>query len=149
MTKCVIADGTEVDKDVKAILNGAKTIAVVGLSDKESSASNRVARYLKEKGYTIIPVNPRYRELLGETSYPDLDSIPVQVDVVDIFRNIEAIPAIVEEAIASKVGAVWMQLGLVHEGAAAKAKDAGLRVVMDKCMKIEHDRLCRVPRQAE
>ncbi|MFZ2447274.1 MAG: CoA-binding protein [Syntrophobacteraceae bacterium] len=141
MAECAITNGPLRDENVNTILAEAKTIAIVGLSDKEESASNRVARYLGEQGYTIIPVNPRLTEILGEKSYPDLKSIPGHVDVVDIFRNVEAIPAIVDEAIAIKAGAVWMQLDLIHADAAAKACDAGLRVVMDRCMKIEHTRL--------
>ncbi len=140
MAECAITDGRTGDESINLILTEAKTIAVVGLSHKEDSASNRVAKYLMAKGYIIIPVNPKYEEVLGQKCYPDLKSIPEHVDVVDIFRNVEAIPAIVDEAIGIKAGAVWMQLNLVHEEAAARACDAGLRVVMNKCMKIEHTR---------
>ncbi|MHC1724625.1 MAG: CoA-binding protein [Syntrophobacteraceae bacterium] len=129
--------------EVTALLNDSKTVAVVGISHKEERDSNRVARYLQQHGYKMIPVNPKYKEVLGETCYPDLKSIPEHVDVVDIFRNIEAIPPIVDEAIEIKAGAVWMQLGLAHEEAAEKARAAGIRVVMDKCMKIEHSRVSK------
>ncbi len=143
MTGCVIKDGAVADEDVKSILENSRTVAVVGLSHKEDRDSNKVAVYLREHGYRVIPVNPKYKEVLGEKCYPDLKSVPEHVDVVDIFRNIDAIPAIVDEAIETKAGSVWMQLKLVHEDAAAKARNAGLRVVMDKCIKVEHSRLCR------
>jgi len=142
MTACqipetVITEETEVD----GILQKARTVAVVGISHKEHRDSYKVAGYLKEHGYRMIPVNPRYTEVLGEPCYPDLESVPEHIDVVDIFRNVEAIPAIVDEAIAVKASAVWMQLGLAHDQAAEKARCAGLAVVMNKCMKIEHTRM--------
>jgi uncharacterized protein len=91
----------------------------------------------------MIPVNPKYKEVLGETCYPDLRSVPEHIDVVDIFRNVEAIPAIVDEAIDVKADSVWMQLGLAHNESADKARSSGLAVVMNKCIKIEHHRLCK------
>jgi uncharacterized protein len=112
-----------------------KTIAVVGISDNPERPSNFVAKFLEERGYTIIPVNPNLTEWEGKKCYPDLLSIPVKVDVVDIFRRSEAIPPIVDEAIAIKAKVVWMQEGIVNEEAAAKARDAGIEVVMDRCMK--------------
>ena len=126
--------------DIKSILEESKTVAVVGLSPNEERDSHRVARYLQAQGYHIIPVNPGADEILGERSYPDLASIPEPIDVVDVFRRSEAVPEIVEEAI--KVGArtVWMQIGVIHEEAAARAREAGLQVVMDRCMMIEHRR---------
>ncbi|MFZ3384581.1 MAG: CoA-binding protein [Candidatus Methanoperedens sp.] len=114
-----------------------KTIAVVGISDDPTRPSNFVARFLKEHGYKIIPVNPKLAEWEGEKCYPDLLSIPVKVDIVDIFRRSEAIPPIVDEAISIKAKAVWMQEGIINEEAAAKARKAGIEVVMDKCMKKE------------
>ncbi|HEX7627589.1 MAG TPA: CoA-binding protein [Candidatus Methanoperedens sp.] len=114
-----------------------KTIAVVGISDDPTRPSNFVARFLKEHGYKIIPVNPKLTEWEGEECYPDLLSIPVKVDIVDIFRRSEAIPPIVDEAIAIKARVVWMQEGIINEEAAAKAQKAGIEVVMDKCMKKE------------
>ncbi len=125
----------------RLILESAKTVAVVGVSHKEDRDSHKVARYLKEHGYTMIPVNPKYKEVLGEPCYPDLKSVPVPIDIVDIFRNIEAIPAIVDEALDVGAKAVWMQLGLCHNESAEKARSAGLKVVMNKCIKIEHGRL--------
>ncbi len=122
------------------ILRESKTIAVVGLSDKPDRPSYRVAKYLQDHGYRIIPVNPTLTEVLGERAYPDLLAIPEPVDVVDIFRQSEAVPPIVEQAIAIGARAVWMQEGVVHEAAAARARQAGLDVVMDRCMFKEHRR---------
>ena len=123
------------------ILKNYKKIAVVGLSAKPDRPSNIVANYLKKQGYTIIPVNTYAKEILGETCYPDLSSIPEPVDVVDVFRRSEEVSAIVEDAIKIGAKAVWMQEGVINEEAAARAKEAGLRVVMDKCMFKEHQKL--------
>ena len=100
-----------------------------------------VANYLQKHGYRIIPVNPAVKEVLGETSYPDLLFIPEPVDVVDIFRRSEEVPAIVDQAIKIRAKAVWMQEGVIHEEAAAIARESGLKVVMDKCMRKEHEKL--------
>ena len=123
------------------ILNSSRVIAVVGLSAKPDRPSYIVASYLKQNGYKIIPVNPKAGEILGEVCYPDLGSIPEPVDVVDIFRRAEEVPAIVEEAIKIRTKAVWMQEGVINEQAAVRAKEAGLLVVMDKCMLKEHRKL--------
>ncbi|MBU4339677.1 MAG: CoA-binding protein [Euryarchaeota archaeon] len=120
---------------------GFKTIAVVGISDNPERPSNFVAKFMEEHGYKIIPVNPNLTEWEGKKCYPDLLSIPVKVDVVDIFRRPEAVPPIVDEAIAIKAKAVWMQEGIVNEEAAAKAREAGIEVVMDRCMKKEYLKL--------
>jgi predicted CoA-binding protein len=138
---CEFPESNPPDDEIRAILENSKTIAVVGLSDKPERDSYSVAEYLKEHGYTIIPVNPAKAEILGEKSYPDLASIPVEVDVVDIFRNIDAVPGVVDEAIKIKAKAVWMQLGLAHNESARKAAAAGLKAVQSKCMKIEHQKL--------
>lgn len=122
---------------IQSIL-GLKTIAVVGISDNPERPSNFVAKFLEEHGYNVIPVNPNLSEWEGKKCYPDLLSIPVKVDIVDIFRRPDAVPPIVDEAIAIKAKAVWMQEGIVNEEAAAKAKDAGIEVVMDRCMKKEY-----------
>ena len=124
--------------EIAEILKTYRVVAVVGLSSNPDRPSHQVARYLQEHGYRIIPVNPGCREVLGETCYARLGDIPFPVDVVDIFRNVEAIPAIVDEAITVGAKAVWMQQGLEEPGSARKAKQAGLRVVMDRCLKIEH-----------
>jgi hypothetical protein len=130
------------EREIDGILSSTRTIAVVGLSEKPDRESHGVARYLQANGYRIIPVNPGVAEVLGERSYPDLASIPAEVaiDVVDIFRRPEFIPAVVDAAIARGARAVWMQLGLAHNAAAQKARAAGLEVVMDRCMKVEHAR---------
>lgn len=127
--------------DIEKIVRESKTIAVVGLSPNPQRPSHDVARYLQQQGYRIIPVNPNISQVLGEKSYSDLSSIPEHIDVVDIFRRSEEVPPIVEEAIKVKAGAIWMQEGVIHEGAAEKARRAGLRVVMDKCLLKEHRRL--------
>lgn len=120
------------------ILDTCRIVAVVGLSPDAERPSFRVASYLKDQGYRIIPVNPRLSQILGETCYPELTSIREAVDVVDIFRRAEETPAIVDQAIAIGAKAVWMQEGIVNEAAADKAREAGLLVVMDRCMRKEH-----------
>ena len=134
------ADDTDVKNVIDAILDEAHTVAMVGLSDKADRPSNLVARYLLAHGYRVIPVNPGLSEVLGEKAYPDLASVPVKIDVVDIFRRSEDVPPIVEDAIAVGAAAVWMQEGIVNEAAAERARAAGLRVVMDHCMKKEHEK---------
>jgi hypothetical protein len=131
------------EDEIRAILDGARTIAVVGISHKEERDSHKVAKYLKDSGYKMIPVNPKYKEVLGEPCYPDLKAVPEPIDIVDIFRNVEAIPSVVDESISVKARCVWMQLGLCHNGAAEKARAAGLSVVMNKCTKIEHAKLSK------
>ncbi|SRR6266550_2440829 len=120
------------------ILTSARTIAVVGLSDNPRRPSYGVARYLQRAGYRIIPVNPNLDQVLGERAYPDLREIPQPVDVVDVFRRSEFVGPIVDDAIAIKAGAVWLQDGVIDEAAAARARDAGLDVVMDDCMMRRH-----------
>jgi uncharacterized protein len=122
------------------ILQQARTIAMVGLSSNPFRPSHFAAIYLIAEGYNVIPVNPRESEILGRRSYASLREIPEPVDVVDIFRDPSAVPPIVEEAIAIDAKVVWMQLGVIHEPAAQRAREAGLKVVMDACMKIEHAR---------
>jgi len=123
---------------IKKLLTTAKTIAVVGLSPKESRPSNMVARYLIEAGYTVIPVNPGQEEILGLPCYPDLAAVPGPVDIVNIFRRSEDVPPIVAEAIAIGAKAIWLQEGVIHAEAARSAKTAGLVVVMDRCIKTVH-----------
>lgn len=129
-------------KTVQHLLRHTKTIAMVGLSDKAHRPSYFVATYLQSEGYRVIPVNPRATEILGETSYPDLKSIPsdIQVDMVDIFRRASECPAIVQDAIDIGAKSVWMQLRIVNTEAAQTAIDAGLDVIMDRCVKMEHGR---------
>lgn len=128
---------------ITAILKNYRVVAVVGLSSDPARPSYRVAEYLQEHGYRIIPVNPGCESILGEKCYPSLKEIPFPVEVVDIFRKVDAIPAIVAEAIQIGAKAVWMQLELVEPESAQKAREAGLQVVMDRCLKVEHTRLFR------
>jgi uncharacterized protein len=123
------------------LLRSARTIAVVGLSDKRFRPSYGVSQYMQSAGYRIIPVNPGVNEVLGERCYPDLESIPDKIDIVDIFRRSEFVPALVESAIRIGARAIWMQEGVIHEEAAARAREAGLVVVMDRCLLKEHRRL--------
>ena len=127
--------------NIPSVLRSARTIAVVGLSSKRYRPSHGVAEYMQSSGYRIIPVNPFETEVLGEQAYPELDRVPGTVDIVDIFRRSEFVPEIVEAAIRIGARAIWMQEGVVHEEAAAKARAAGLEVVMDRCILKEHRRL--------
>jgi predicted CoA-binding protein len=122
------------------ILNEYRTVAVVGLSPDPNRPSYKVAAYLAEHGYEVIPVNPDIREILGKPCYPDLQSLPQSVEVVDIFRRSEEVVPIVDEAIKIGAKAVWMQEGVINAEAAARARDAGLLVVMNRCMLKEHRR---------
>ena len=122
------------------VLKMGQRVAMVGLSGNPMRPSHFVAIYLKSRGYEVIPVNPREKEVLGQRSYPSLRDVPGKIDTVDIFREPSAVPPIVEDAIAIGAKAVWMQLGIVNEAAAERARAAGLAVVMDRCMKIEHAR---------
>jgi len=123
------------------LLGSAKTIAVVGLSNKRWRASYGVSEYMQRAGYKIIPVNPELTEALGEKCYPDLDAAPRPIDIVNIFRRPEYVPEIVDAAIRIGAKAVWMQEGVIHEAAAARARAAGLIVVMDRCLLKEHRKL--------
>jgi predicted CoA-binding protein len=126
---------------VAELLQGSKTIAVVGLSSKRFRPSYGVAEYLRRSGYRIIPVNPGETEVLGEKSYPDLDSVPEAIDIVDIFRRSEFVPEIVEAAIRTGAKLIWMQEGVFHEAAARRAEEAGIAVVMDRCILKDHRRM--------
>lgn len=128
-------------KQIAEVLDSARTIAVVGLSGKRYRPSYGVAEYMRRAGYRIIPVNPNETEVLGERCYPDLDSVPEAIDIVDIFRRSEFVPAIVEAAIRKGAKAIWMQEGVFHEEAARRAAAAGLAVVMDRCILKDHRRL--------
>lgn len=129
------------DEELRQIFETTKTVAVVGLSNSEGRPAHSVPAYLKSQGYRIIPVNPRHEEILGEKSFSDLISVPEPVDVVEIFRPSEEAPEIVEEAIQIGAKVVWMQEGIVNEQAAERARNAGLQVVMDTCMRATHKRL--------
>jgi len=128
---------------LRSLLSAAKSIAIVGLSPKENRPSNMVARYLLGVGYTIYPVNPGQNEILGLPCYPSLGDLPTSVDIVDIFRKPVDVPSIVEEALKMQPLplAIWMQQGITHEEAAQWARDRGVLVVMDRCIKIDHANL--------
>jgi len=128
-------------KDLRRILTDYKRVAMVGLSDDWSRPSNFAAKYLLDHGFEVIPINPKYDEILGQKCYGDLQDIPHPVDVVDLFQRAERVPPFVDQAIEIGAKVVWMQLGIVHEEAALKARAAGLEVVMNRCMKIEYARL--------
>jgi predicted CoA-binding protein len=127
--------------DLRRILSDYKSVAIVGLSADWSRPSNFAAKYLLDHGFEVIPVNPKYDEILGQKCYADLEDIPTPVDVVDLFQRVDRIPPFVDQAIKIGAKVIWMQLGIIHEEAAQKARDAGLEVVMDRCMKIEYARL--------
>ncbi len=129
------------DDEIRKVLENSRVIAVVGLSPKPERASHDVAKYLKEHGYKIIPVNPGQDEILGEKCYPSLSDIPEKVDIVDIFRRPEHIPPIMDEAIKMGAKTIWLQLGIRNDDAAQKGLDAGRTVIQDKCMLQEHRRL--------
>lgn len=124
----------ETEDTIRTLLHQVRTIAVVGLSPDESRPSFRVARGLQSLGYRIIPVRPATSVLLGEAAYPDLESLPELPDVVDVFRAAEHVPGIVDSCIALGIKRLWLQEGVVHEEAARRARDAGILVVMDRCM---------------
>ena len=142
---CEIPLSNPASDEIKRILQETKTIAVVGISPNPDRPSFRVAQYLDQQGYKIIPVNPGHKEILGKKSYPSILDIPEQIDVVDIFRRPDAVGEIVKQAIQKKVRVVWMQEGVVNNEAAKKACDAGIKVVMDRCMLKEHRKLGTEP----
>lgn len=127
-----------VPDQIQEILQRARTIAVVGLSDNPLRPSHGVAAYLQSQGYRIIPVNPEIKGALGEKAYPSLLDVPEKIDIVDIFRRPEFVEEVVDQAIQLKVPAVWMQEEVIHEKAAQKARAAGIFVVMDRCILVEH-----------
>ncbi|HYK97187.1 MAG TPA: CoA-binding protein [Candidatus Acidoferrales bacterium] len=125
---------------ILGILNTAETIAIVGLSPNDLRASHFVGFYLKRHGYRIVPVNPRERTILGESSYPDLASVPFDIDVVDVFRTPDAVPGIARDAVRVGAKALWCQYGVINLEGGRIAEEGGLKVVMDRCMKVEHAR---------
>mgnify|MGYP002624257273 FL=1 len=129
------------NEGLRQLLEDAKVIAVVGHSDKPSRTSYRIAQYLRSAGYKVYPVNPTVDEIDGEKSYASLDAIPEAIDIVDVFRRSEYLEGVVEEAVQVGAKAVWGQLGVRDEQAAAKAEAAGLDMVMDRCIKVDHARL--------
>lgn len=129
------------DAEMRELLAGARRIAVVGLSPKAWRASNQIGRFLLGCGYEVVPVYPRGDEVLGERVYRSVAAIPGRVDLVDVFRRSEALPAVVEDALAAGAPALWFQLGCVHDGAAARARSRDVTTVMDRCIQVEHLRL--------
>jgi predicted CoA-binding protein len=128
------------ERKIEATLLAARTVAIVGLSPDPLRASYFIGYYLKRHGYKIVPVNPKETEILGEKSYPSLKDVPFPVDVVDVFRRPDAVPGIAREAVAIGAKALWMQFNVISPEAAKIAEDAGLTVIMDRCMKVEHAR---------
>ena len=135
-----MTDDTDI-RTLRRILHDYRRVAMVGLSADWYRPSNFAAKYLLDRDFEVIPVNPKYDEILGQKCYPDLASIPTPVDIVDLFQRPDRVPPFVDQAIEIEARVVWMQLGIVNEEAAQKARDAGLEVVMDRCMKIEYARL--------
>ena len=133
----------EDDHAIKEILTHAKTIAVVGASEKPWRDSNRIFLFLQQKGYNVIPVNPAYREVNGVKCFPALQSIEETIDVVDVFRNSDAVGEVVTDAIAAHANVLWLQLGVVNNEAARQAAAAGMQVVMDRCIAVEYARLMK------
>lgn len=138
---------TDQQSTIEYLLANVRTIAVVGLSRRQSRAGYYVPAYLQQQGYRIIPVNPYLDEALGERSYPDLYAIPEAVDLVLIFQRSDKVPPFVDQAIDIGAKAIWMQSGIYHQAAAEKAGQAGLRVVMDACMLVEHRRWAATARR--
>jgi len=128
-------------EEIRALLERVKTIAVVGLSPKADRPSHRIARRLQEWGYRVIPVRPAVAEVLGERAYARLSDLPTKPDLVDVFRAADEIGPLVDECIALGIAAIWIQEGIVNDEAAARAKAAGMQVVMDRCIAVEHRRL--------
>jgi len=138
---CAIPDGNPPPEIVADILNTYRSIAVVGCSPKPSRDSHQVARYLLDQGYEMIPVNPGQKEILGRTCYGSLKEIPVPVDVVDLFLKPERVPPVVDQALEIGAKVIWMQLGVVENASAEKAREKGIQVVMNRCIKQEHRKL--------
>jgi len=138
---CELPQSNATPQEVRDILQTARVIAVVGLSAHWYRPSYFAAKYMQDHGYRVIPVNPGYAEALGERAYPSLDAIPEPVDIVDVFRKPAELPTVAREAVAKGAKVLWMQLGLRSDEAARIATEAGLDVVMDRCVKIEHARI--------
>jgi predicted CoA-binding protein len=133
----------EDDTAIRKILREAKTVAVVGASVKPWRDSNSIMQFLIDAGYTVFPVNPKYSEVLGIPCFPDLSHVPKGIDIVDVFRRPETLEPTVEEAIENGAKTLWLQLGVVNVDAAKKAEQAGMNVIMDRCIRVDHRRLIR------
>jgi len=139
--QCELPDDNPPSDEIKDIIRRSEKLAIVGLSPKEERDSNKVARYLMENGYEIVPVNPGQKEILGQKCYKTLEEIPFHVDVADLFLNPTRVPPVVDQAIEKGIGVIWMQLGVIHNEAAQKAREAGITVVMNNCIKQEHEKM--------
>lgn len=139
--QCELPNNNPSSDEIREILNQCRTIAIVGLSPKEQRDSNMVARYLKLNGFKIVPVNPGQKEILGEKCYKNLLEIPFRPDMVNLFLNPKRVPEAVDQAMKIKTDVIWMQLGVVHNQAAEKAREEGIKVIMNKCIKTEHERM--------
>jgi predicted CoA-binding protein len=142
-TKCELPDCNPPSAQIRDILQNCRKIAIVGISPKETRDSNRVARYLIEQGYEIIPVNPGQRDILGIPCFKTLKDIPFHVDMADLFINPTRVPTIVDQAIDIGVRAIWMQEGVVHNDAASRARKAGIQVIMNLCIMKEHRKMTK------
>ncbi|GAB6274521.1 MAG: CoA-binding protein [Peptococcaceae bacterium] len=129
------------DTQISSLLKNSTTIAVVGISDNPERDSYKVAEYLQKQGYKIIPINPAVKEVLGEKTYSGLTQVSMPVDIVDVFRRSEKVPEVIKEALKLRPKAIWLQLGVINEEATKQAVKEGLTVIMDRCIKIEHNRL--------
>ena len=129
------------DETLRGLLERVRRIAVVGLSPKPHRDSHRVARYLLERGYEIVPVYPREDEILGQKVYRSVRDVPGTVDLVDVFRRSDELPDVVDDVLAARAGALWLQIGCVDEKGALRAREAGLTVVMDRCLMVDHAHL--------
>jgi len=138
ISQCEMPDYTPPSEEIERILQNSKRIAIVGLSPKTARDSNKVAQYLLKQGYEVIPVNPGQERILERTCYKTLEDIPFPVDVADLFINPARIPPVVDQCIRIGVKTIWMQLGIVHNEAASKAREAGIEVVMNRCIMREH-----------
>lgn len=143
-TTCELPDCNPPSEDIKDILRKCRTIAIVGISPKESRDSNRVAQYLMKQGYEIVPVNPGQREILGKSCFKKLSDIPFPIDMADLFLNPKRVPTVVDQAIDMGIQVIWMQEGVVHNEAAQKARENGAEVVMNKCIKKEHMKIANL-----
>ena len=139
--KSFIDDINPSPEEIRTILQRSKKIAVVGLSPKEDRPSNRVAKYLMEHGFDIVPVNPGQKEILGKKCYSSITDIPFDIDIADLFLNASRVPDAVDQALQKGIKIIWMQLGIYHREAGEKAAKAGATVIMDRCMKIEHEKM--------
>ena len=135
---CAIPNFNPPSDEIKKILKKCKRIAIVGISPKEERDSNKVAKYLMGQGYEVVPVNPGQKEILGKKCFKTLKDIPFQVDLADLFLNPSRVPLVVDQIIEKGIPVIWMQLGVVHNESAEKARKFGIQVVMNKCIKIEH-----------